>query len=677
MLLIFSLSSLSCRGAEPYPDLLPIGLIRGEVPPAGDATQFRARLDQETVVIRGLLYQILCWRSSKGEDIYGGFIQNIAKDADGDPNSSDGIFVYMGRRPVLPADPQGDYHAKVGDLITLRGMVNERYGQTEFSDARVLQVQSGLDVNKLLPPVKLELPDALGDRQRLLEKLEGMRVMLSPGAVAVSGTHPQFRTYDSQLWVIPSDHPAARREDPATRRIYRPAHPLSTHTAKEGHGKFLVIGSLGLPGKLENRDLFLPPVYAGAVLEDAVTGGIQYSWGEYVLLTEKIPDFEGYEKPSSQLPKDEKSSAAHLRIAAYNVENLYDFVDDPFDDCDFQDDPGCPGSRFPLNYVPPSPEVFQARIRKLAAQIINDLHAPDILMIQEAEDQDIGRLQSGRMVYTEKNDADGQTDGLQELALEIMEQGGPAYEVLVDRDGADDRGIICAWMVRTERLKPVDPARVPEFFGREVQLPSGIEWLPVSREISNPKAFNAVFTGTPDNASEMTAVFSRAVQVLLLEDVQTGERIWLQNNHFSSGPDRRIDRRKAQAGMNAELSQMIRALDPGALLIVGGDLNVFPRPDDPLDPPSDQLAALYEADLYNVIDRIMPEDPARAYSYIYQGVAGTLDHFFLSPQAKERLRFAAYLKLNAGAPETFPEFPPQRASDHDPLLIELEWGEGK
>lgn len=674
-LTLFSLPALSCRAEEAYPDLLSIGEVRGEVPPADDASKFRARLNQETVVVRGLVHQILRWRTMKGKDAYGMLIQNLPDDADASADSSDGLFVYLGDAPLLPLHPQGDYEAKVGDLVTLRGMVNERYGQTEFSDASALAVKSGLDVDSLLPPVELSLPAAFSERQRVLEKLEGMRVRLPARAVAVSGLHPQYRTWDTQVWVIPPTHPAALRQNPSARRRYRPAHPLSTVTEalkNDGNGDFLIVGSLGLVERLADRDQRLPPIYAGMVFAKPVVGGIHYTWNEYVLQADTLPAFEPFNPTPANLPEVDPA-AGRVRVAAYNVENLYDFVNDPYDNCDFQGDVGCPGSRFPLNYVPASDDIFKARVAKIADQIVNELHAPDILMIQEAEDQDLARMVNGVMIYGEKNDGDGQTDALQEVALQIFALGGPKYRVMVDRDGADDRGIVCAWMVKADKFRALPPESVPEVFGSEPALPASRQWLPLCKDVSNPKAFNAVFTGTPDNASELVTVFSRSVQVLLLEEIASGKRLWLQNNHFSAGPNRYVERRTAQAAVNAELSQLIRKLDPQAILLMGGDLNVFPRPDDPLDPPSDQLAPLYDAGMFNVMDRIMLDDPARAYSYIFNGVAGTLDHFFLSETAKQKLTFAAYLKLNAGSPEAFPEFPPLRASDHDPLLIELAW----
>lgn len=666
---------ISCRAEEPYPGLLTIGEVRGEVPPAGDATKFRARLNQELVIVRGAVHQILRWRTSKGEDAYGMLIQNLPAESDGNPKTSDGLFVYLGRTADLTLNPQGNYAAKVGDIVTLQGKVNERYGQTELSDAKVLDVERGRTLDTLLPPIALTLSDALSERQRDLEKVEGMRVRFPKDAVAVSGTYPHFRTYDTQLWVVPPDNPIARQENVNARRQYRPSHPLSMVSDDlkfDGNGNFMVIGSLGLEERLEDRNASLPPVYAGMSLTTEIVGGIHYSWNEYILQADQLPGISETLDPRKNLPAM-GSDPAHVRIAAYNVENLYDFVDDPFDGCDFEGDDGCPGVRSPFNYVPASEEVFEARVRKIARQIVHDLHSPHIVMIQESEDQDIAKLQNGRLVYGQENHADGQIDALQELAMKISGEGGPLYTVMVDRDGADSRGIICAWLVQSQRFKAVDPQVFPQIFGENPTLPINRQWLPLSNDVSNPKAFNAVFEGSPDNASELVSIFSRAVQVLLLEDILTGKKIWMQNNHFSAGPDRRVNRRREQARVNAELSQLILKIDPSAVLVTGGDLNVFPRPDDPLDPPSDQLGPLYDAGLFNVYERIVAQDPARAYSYIYKGVVNTLDHFFLSPEARDRLRYSAYLKLNAGSPESFPELPPLRASDHDPLLIELEW----
>jgi len=658
----------SCSAGEPYPDLLSIGQVQGVVPEAGDGSRFRSPLHGETVTVRGTVHQVLRWRTLEGHDVYGMMLQNTGKDRDGDPATSDGIFVYTGHQPTLRRLPQGDYRVRVGDLVTVRGQVNERYGQTEIDEAKVLETGKG----DLPEPVALVLPESFGARQRMLERLEGMRVRLASGAVAVSGTHPNTRTHDMQVWVVPGDHPVAGRENPAARRLYRPAHPLSHLHGEEvadAFGRRLTVGSLGLAARLEDRDASLPPLYAGSRFTGALVGGIQYSYGDYVLQPEDLPGVDAVSEPSPAAPEDD----GRLRVATYNVENLYDFVDDPFDDCDFNGDSGCPGTRFPLNYVPPSSEVYRARVRRIAEQIVRQLHSPDVVLIQEVEDQDIAKLMDGAMWYGRENDADGRVDALQDVALRVAELGGPSYEVAVDRDGTDDRGIICAWLYRDDRLRPLDPEKTGGLLKGNEHLPGGWEWFSHASDTSNPKAFNTVFRGDLDSDPGMVGVFSRAVQVLALEDRENGRVIWLLNNHFSAGPNRRVDRRTRQAAMNADLAKAILARDEAALVVAGGDLNVFPRPDDPLDPPSDQLGPLYEAGLFNVVDRVTAEAPARAYSYIYEGVANVLDQMFLSPAARQRVVRADYLKLNAGAPERFPEEPPLRASDHDPLVIELAW----
>ena len=78
-------------------------------------------------------------------------------------------------------------------------------------------------------------------------------------------------------------------------------------------------------------------------------------------------------------------------VGDYNVENLYDFRDDPNDGCDFVGgaNTGCPGVSPPFDYVPASQEAYEQRLVDMADQITADLHSPDILLTQEGEDQDI------------------------------------------------------------------------------------------------------------------------------------------------------------------------------------------------------------------------------------------------------------------------------------------------
>lgn len=658
--------------AEAFPNVIPIGQVQGQMDLDVEATRFRSPLLKETVRVRGVIHQLIRWQGSSGKNSYAIVVQNTRKDSDGNPATSDGLFVFTGEYPSLPREGIGEYTVEVGDKVTLKGQVNERYGQTELSDAVVQKVEKGDFVSQLEVRRLDQLPDRKWDRDWILETLEGMRVALPKGMVSVSGTHPNHRTGDLQLWMVPPTHPVAQREDASTRRLFRPGHPAA-HTSQvlvQEHGNHVVIGHVGMREVVSDPEKSqMPMVYAGSTIPQAMTGGVMYTWGEYVILPDRLPVIEDAGPSPSSLPT-EKASEEAVRIAAYNVENLYDFIDDPFDGCDFDGDQGCPDVRSPFNYLPPSEERYIQRLEAIAEQIVTELNAPDLLLIQEVEDQDIGVLSSNGVIYGTKNNVDGEIDALQELAIRIVAKGGPVYRIAMDRDGADSRGITCAWMYNPEVVRAAPEENLHSLLTGNPTLPEALQWMPLTLEASNPKAFNAEYMGV-DNDPSLTRVFSRPAQLMQFERVSDDQTLFVFNNHFSSGPGRRVERRTLQATVNAELAAAILKDDPGTWVIVGGDLNVFPRPDDPLDPPSDQLGPLYRAGLFNVYDRVVQERPAEAYSYIYKGVVNTLDHLFISPAAREHLSYAGYLKLNAAAPESRMSEPPLRASDHDPVLLEL------
>ena len=96
----------------------------------------------------------------------------------------------------------------------------------------------------------------------------------------------------------------------------------------------------------------------------------------------------GPTRPSTRR-RPPSTAAARTAIANFNVENLYDYRDDPFDGCDFTGNAGCPGVSPPFDYVPASQAAYDEHLGALASEVANDLHGPDLLLVQEAEDQDI------------------------------------------------------------------------------------------------------------------------------------------------------------------------------------------------------------------------------------------------------------------------------------------------
>jgi predicted extracellular nuclease len=110
----------------------------------------------QTVQIQGVIRQRTLGRTAAGERQNGFFIQNTAATADADPNSSDGIFVFMGRF----GDLIGGYVPTVGDEVVIQGRVTEFFNLTQPTSARLIQsVRTGVDVTQETPPSEVDPPN--------------------------------------------------------------------------------------------------------------------------------------------------------------------------------------------------------------------------------------------------------------------------------------------------------------------------------------------------------------------------------------------------------------------------------------------------------------------------------------------------------------------------------------
>jgi hypothetical protein len=145
------------------------------------------------------------------------------------------------------------------------------------------------------------------------------------------------------------------------------------------------------------------------------------------------------------------------------------------------------------------------------------------------------------------------------------------------------------------------------------------------------------------------------------------------NNHFKSGPDSCVAHRTEQANYNAALVAYIQAANPYARIVLGGDLNVYPRPDDPFAPigqpgSSDQLSALYDPalGLKNLWEVLLDQTPEAAYSYVYVGMAQTLDQMFVNQLMLTDLNQFRIAHINSDFPADFPGDVARGTSDHDP-----------
>jgi hypothetical protein len=383
--------------------------------------------------------------------------------------------------------------------------------------------------------------------------------------------------------------------------------------------------------------------------------------------------------PALNAPPQAFDLGEEYSLAIFNVENLYDFRDDPFDGCDFTGNPGCPGVNPPFDYVPASDAAYQARLTEIAQQIVDHLHSPDIILAQEAEDQDICTVAGGDLTCGMTNDADGKPDTLQELATRIADLGGASYDAAYDRDGADDRGIVSAYLFRTDRVELLPARTADPVLGSAPTVDYRGDPLPYNTDVQNPKALNA---DLPDDVDLSTGVdgsnvFTRPPQVGLFRlwrdsiGASVFTDVYVSNNHFSSTPNARVGQRTEQALYNAEIVAALQAEEGGVRVVVGGDLNVYPRPDDPFMPgdalfPSDQLAPIYDQGLTNLFDVLVAEVPVSAYGYIFQGQTQTLDQVFVTASVLDDLVQARVAHINSDFPADYDGDGPRGTSDHDP-----------
>ena len=307
-----------------------------------------------------------------------------------------------------------------------------------------------------------------------------------------------------------------------------------------------------------------------------------------------------------------------------------------------------------------------------------DVATPDLEQVALAEAL-LGHA-DGALTCGGAEAGDGKPDTLQELALAIAAAGGGTYDAALDPDGADDRGIVAGFLYRTDRVSLAPVAADDPVLGSVDGVDYRAPGLASNADVSNPKALNADLPADVDTSTgtDGSNVYTRAPQVARFRvaaapgSADTFD-LWAVSNHFSSGPDGRVGQRREQARYAGAIADAVEAAYPGARVVVGGDLNVFPRPDDPFAPgdplfPSDQLGPLYESGLTNLDDDLRAEVPASAYSYVFQGQAQTLDQLFVNAPLYDDLVQVRAAHVNADWPAEHPGDGPRGLSDHDPQV---------
>ncbi|HET6317250.1 MAG TPA: endonuclease, partial [Chloroflexota bacterium] len=495
--LAWALPSVS---AQPAPSIVAIGAVQGVVADSERGTAHQSPRKGQDVTVRGVVTELSLQRASNGALNHGLFLQNTQQDADQDPLTSDGIFVFIGSRSTSI----GTYQPRIGDELVLSGRVDEFFNLTELTSPRLTDlVRQGVDLNLEVPAFEAQPPDNLADAQRFWERHESMRAHLPAGSI-VTGARDVFgSTQDSEMWVIRPDSSVAQRADAYQRRVFRDPHPLDNHPETgfdDGNGYRILLGNSGLEAT-SGAGTLLTPSRTFDTVNNELVGSVLYTFGKYRIEVSEQPSIVAGPDPSLLAPPPPIDANQLYSVASFNLENLYDFRDDPNDGCDFAGNAGCPGVQPPFDYVPASDAAYRTRLDGLAQQIVDDLRSPDLLLVQEVEDQDICSLGDADLICGVEDNADGQPDTLEDLALAIQARGGPSYASGLDRDGADDRGIIAGILFRTDRVQLLAAEALDPVLGFEPQVNYRGVPLDYNTQVSNPKALNAQLPADIDRST--------------------------------------------------------------------------------------------------------------------------------------------------------------------------------
>jgi predicted extracellular nuclease len=522
---------------------------------------------------------------------------------DGNINTSDGIFVFVGAAPAATIT--------LGERLRINNArVDEFRSGTATNDLTVTQLNVGtavpgasiteLNTTAVIAPVIIgaagRSPPQTGisdpgfttfdpavDAADFWESLEGMLVTVD-NPIAISGTSDFSGS--EELWVV-----AQGAFDPAS---------------LNGNGGLTIAPGDQNSERIQIDDLItaltFPDVTAGATLAD-ITGIVNYSFTNYeVLVGTAAQVLGGSGSPTVLTPgiltAPETTSVVaqprQLTIANYNFENL---------------DPGDGAARF----------------NAFAAQMVNVLNSPVIITGQEIQDND-GATNSG----TTSSSLTAST-----MINAIIAAGGPTY-AYVDVAPANN----------TSGGEPGGNIRPGIFYRSDlVQI-----------------------VGTPVTLDVPAFDGSRDPLVVTFKIIASGVEFTLINNHFSSkGGDNGVfgnvqppvlnsePGRIAQAQVVNDYVDSLLALNPGANIVVAGDLNDFG-----FSPPVQTLIGGGAPVLTNLADALIAT-PTDRYSYNFNGNSQELDHMLASGNAYSVATVFDVVHVNA-------DFGRLQLSDHDPSI---------
>ena len=564
-----------------------------------------------------------------------GFFLQAAND-DGDPSTSDAVFVFTSSAP--PAT------AAVGNRVRVTGTVEEytpssnphQLAITEIVTPTVEVLETGLALPAAIELTAAELsPDALPGT---LERLEGMRVSVAQSVViapsggsidendalsfsdgvfhvALPGVARPFREAGIGVMdaiTLPAGKNPPRFDTNQERLMVRSrgqvgAQPLSVDTGAE------VAGLLGVLDYFAGTwallpDVATPPTVSGGRLPEAVND----------------PHYD------------------EVTVGSFNLLRLFDEVNDS------------------NGAVTLTPEALDKRLAKAALAICDYLKTPDILGAVEVENLRVLQLLSER--------------------IDATCAARPGYVPYL-QPGNDVGGINIGFLV-SSRLTADGVARVEVLdvaqFGKETTLanPNGTTSLLNDRP---PLRLRARVHQDATSSYPLTVIVNHLRSLNDINDTLPGSSGW------ATGGERVRVKRGAQAVYLAQLVEEMQQANPDEKIVLVGDFNAFEFNDGYVDvmgiirgdaAPEDQVLTWMPSPLtVPLVDGSqLIADPAQRYSYSFEGNAQTLDHVLVNESlVMDAALRVDHARINAdfGVDNFGDATLAVRSSDHDPVRLSI------
>ena len=434
---------------------VPGATLVSQVQGSGSATT----MANQTVIVEGVVTSVM----TGSDQVKGFYLQEEAADQDGNPATSEGIFVYTNTlKPGIAA----------GDVVRVTGLVKEFNGETQLQQTANLSLIESCGSKATATAVKVRLPVA---SQTSWEALEGMLVQLDqPVYVVANYDYARYGelTLSSQprLWTTTQKHRPGTPEGVALAA----ANLLDKITLDDGYSN-------------QNRDAWLPgpgglsasnTLRAGDQLNN-VSGVVGYSFNKYRLHPAATPQVvAGNPRPAAPA-----RSADSVRLASFNVLNFFN-GDGTSSDVPFKD----ASNRGAKTY---------ADFLKQRAKIVSAIRAldADIVGLMELE-----------------NDGFGAQSALQDL-VNALNDGQPAAKHYsfglpgVDKIGSD--AIRVGLIYRAAVVKPAanpevkeigDPSRNRPALAQSFYLSSQAIGQPLTVVVNHLKSKGSACAGDPDLA---------------------------------------------------------------------------------------------------------------------------------------------------------------------------------